>query len=717
MCGIAGTVRDDGREADPALIERMCAALEHRGPDARGIHACGPVGLGIQRLRVVDLEGGDQPVYNEDRSVAVVLNGEIYNFRELRRRLEAAGHRFRSDGDTEVIVHLYEEEGVDCVRSLDGMFAFALWDESRRRLLVARDRVGKKPLFYALREGALTFASELRSLLQDEEIPRDVDEQALDCYLAYGYVPAPLSAFRAVRKLPPATSMVYEGGRVALQPYWRLDYSRKHAVEDSRELHAPLLETLRRAVRRRLVADVPLGAFLSGGIDSSAVVAAMAQEMGEPVRTFSIGFDSERFDELEHAREVSRLFGTQHEELHVTPDAISIAPQIARHYGEPFADSSAIPSFYLAEMTRRHVTVALNGDGGDESFAGYTRYAANTLAARLERVPAPLRRLAGGLAARLPESAEEQSARNRVRRLGGSLGLDGPSRYERYVSLFDGDRRAQLYSDEYRAALGDSPVAAEAIAGPWREASGPSRLDVLLEVDTRTYLPGDLLTKIDIATMAHSLEARSPFLDPEMMQFAAAIPAAMKLRGMEKKVILRDALRAWLPETILDRPKQGFSVPLAEWLRGDLREYSREVLLDPSSLSAGRFRPAAVQGLLDGHLAGEDHSQRIWALMMLELLEGRGAGAAAGGGRGRRLSARARPAQRRGVASVGTAPKGGASRPSRVIRARRCAAARRLSAPRSEKAIQRSRCRSPIAATKATRRGGLKCLAAYWLRA
>jgi asparagine synthase (glutamine-hydrolysing) len=619
VCGIVGTVRRDGQAADPALLERMCAALEHRGPDQRGIHAEGQAGLGIQRLRVVDLEGGDQPIYNEDKSVAVVLNGEIYNFRELRRRLEAAGHRFRSDGDTETIVHLYEEEGIDCVRSLDGMFAFALWDVSRRRLLVARDRVGKKPLFYALGANGLSFASELRALLQDEEVPRDVDEQALDCYLAYGYVPAPLSAFRAVRKLPPATTMVYESATVSLERYWQLDYARKHAVDDASELHGPLLDNLRGAVRKRLVSDVPLGAFLSGGIDSSAVVAAMARETSEPVKTFSIGFDSERFDELDHARQVSELFGTEHEELRVRPDAISIAPRIARHYGEPFADSSAVPSFYLAEMTRRHVTVALNGDGGDESFAGYTRYAANVLAGRTERIPAPLRRLGGGLAARLPAAAEEQSVRNRLRRLGGSLGLDGAGRYERYVSLFDREQRAALYSDEYRAGLGDSQLAAEAIAEPWREASGGDRLDVLLEVDVRTYLPGDLLTKIDIATMAHSLEARSPFLDPELMQFAASIPAPMKLRGMEKKRILRDALRAWLPDSILDRPKQGFSVPMAEWLRGDLRAYSRELLLDRASFSQARFRRSAIEALLDEHGAGGDHSQRIWALLMLEL--------------------------------------------------------------------------------------------------
>ena len=620
MCGIAGIVSGDGAPVDRELLERMCAALEHRGPDARGVDVRGSAGLGIQRLRVVDIEGGDQPIYNEDRSVAVVLNGEIYNFRELRRRLEHAGHRFRTAGDTEVIVHLYEEMGVDCVRALDGMFAFALWDESRHRLLVARDRVGKKPLFYALRDGRLSFASELRALLQDGAVPRDLDEQALDCYLAYGYVPAPLSIFRAVRKLEPGSSMVYEGGDVVLQRYWGLDCSRKLDVGDPGELHERLLETLRAAVRRRLVADVPVGAFLSGGIDSSAVVAAMAQEAAGPVRTFSIGFDSARFDELAHARRVAELFGTEHEELYVRPDAAAVAPRIARHHGEPFADSSAIPSFYLAELTRRHVTVALNGDGGDELFAGYSRYAANVLASRFERLPGPMRRLGAGLAKRLPEGVEEQSARNRLRRLGSSLDLDGPARYARYVSLFPPELRARLYGHDERAACcGVSGPASEAIAQPWREASGGDRLDVLLEVDLRTYLPGDLLTKIDIATMAHALEARSPFLDTAMIELAAAIPAELKLRGMEKKKILRDALRAWLPASILDRPKQGFSIPLAEWLRGDLREYSREVLLDPASLSRERFRPEVVGELLDAHRDGRDHSQRIWALLMLEL--------------------------------------------------------------------------------------------------
>ena len=442
MCGIVGQARSDGREVDPALLGRMCAALEHRGPDSRGIHAGGPAGLGIQRLRVIDVEHGDQPIYNEDRSVAVVLNGEIYNFRELRQRLERAGHRFATAGDTEAIVHLYEEEGPECVSSLDGMFAFALWDQRRRRLVVARDRVGKKPLFYSFDDGTLSFASELAALLQNREISREVDHAALDGYLALGYVPAPRSAFRAVRKLEPATTMVLEDGRLSHHRYWQLDYGSKLDFSDPAELHEEIRQALRRAVKRRLISDVPLGAFLSGGIDSSAVVGAMAEASSGPVRTFSIGFGAERFNELPHARRVAELFDTEHHEAVVEPDAVDLAPKLVRHYGEPFADSSAIPSFHLAEMTRRHVTVALNGDGGDESFAGYSRYAANVLGGRLERLPAPLRRAGAAVAGRLPANGRVDSTVNRARRVGGSLALGAPARYGRYMSIFDEDQRA-----------------------------------------------------------------------------------------------------------------------------------------------------------------------------------------------------------------------------------------------------------------------------------
>ena len=619
MCGIVGKVMTPGcGSVDRHLLERMCAALEHRGPDSRGLFQQDEAGLGIQRLRVVDLVTGDQPISNEDGSVTVVLNGEIYNFQELRKDLQCRGHRFATQGDTEVIVHLYEEHGIDCVRYLQGMFAFALWDQRRRRLLVARDRVGKKPLFYALGPEGLTFASELRALLEDRTIPRELDTSAVDSFLAYGYVPAPLSIFAGVSKLPPAHTLVLERGELTLNRYWQLDYSRKAEFKDPRELHEALLEHVRVATRRRLIADVPLGAFLSGGIDSSAVVAAMAEASSGPVKTFSIGFDHDEFDELRYARKIAELFGTDHHEFVVRPDAVEMLPKIVRHYGEPFADSSAIPSFYLAELTRQHVTVALNGDGGDELFAGYTRYVSNRLAAGLERLPAPLRRFAADRARGLG-GGEVTSVANKARRLITGLALSPAARYESYMSAFDQSQRTNLYTHEFAATV-DQSFTTGVIADPWGKASGEDVLDIMLEVDVATYLPGDLITKIDIATMAYALEARSPLLDHELMEFAASIPAEMKVDGREKKWVFREALRDWLPSDILDRPKQGFTVPIAHWLRGELRDLAREVLLDRDSLGRGYFRREAVQSMLDRHSAGADEeTKRLWALFMFEL--------------------------------------------------------------------------------------------------
>jgi asparagine synthase (glutamine-hydrolysing) len=597
----------------------MCAGLQHRGPDSRGLHRSPGAGLGIQRLRVIDLETGDQPVYNEDRTVAVVLNGEIYNYRELRERLQRAGHTFSTQGDTEVIAHLYEAEGLDCVRSLRGMFAFAVWDLRRRQLLLARDRVGKKPLYYAERSGVLSFASELGALLEDHDIPRDVDHRALDSYLTFLYVPPPSTAFRGVSKLPPAHTLVYRDGRISTDRYWRLDYSRKHELGRVEELHAELRDTIRRAVRRRMVADVPLGAFLSWGIDSSAVVAAMAEASPQPVKTFSIGFDHADFDELPVARQVAERFGTDHHELVVRPDALELLPRIVRHFGEPFADSSAIPSFCLAEATRRHVTVALNGDGGDESFAGYARYVSNSLAHRLDRLPLWLRRAAQAAGKRLPGDPHVSSTMSRMRRLGGSLALHPADRLARYESCFDPDRRRRLYAPDY-AALVEGHTPETFFREAWEDASGDSVLDVLLEVDVTTYLPGDLLTKIDIATMAHGLEARSPLLDDEVMQFAASIPAHVKLRGGRRKAVFRDALRGWVPDVVLDKGKQGFSVPLADWFRNDLRAVAQDVLLDPGTLARGYFREQEVRRLLTSHVERRsDEAPRIWSLLVLEM--------------------------------------------------------------------------------------------------
>ncbi len=568
MCGIVGQVRADGGRVDPNLLARMCAALEHRGPDSRGICVGAGAGLGIQRLRVIDLESGDQPIFNEDRSVAVVLNGEIYNFRDLRDRLRRSGHRFATRSDTEVIAHLYEEDGPDCVGSLHGMFAFALWDERNRRLVLATDRVGKKPLFYAAESNRLTFASELAALLADEEIPRALDYTALDAYLAFRWVPSPRTAFRGISKLPPASVLVHEESQSTVWKYWRLDYSRKLDTSDEREVALELRDQIRRAVRRRMIADVPLGAFLSGGIDSSAVVAAMAEASGEPVRTFSIGFTSDRYDELPNARLVAKHFGTDHEELVVDPKAIDVIPKIVRHHGEPFADPSAIPSFYVAEMARRRVTVALNGDGGDESFAGYTRYVSNLALHRARAMPLPVRRLLGILGQGVPPTGRIDSWRSRAHRAAQALALDPADQHTAYLTHLNGLQRDELYTPEFRQLVGDS-IVPDVIGKPWRESTARYPLDRMLDVDICTYLPDDLLAKMDTATMAHSLEARSPFLDHELMQFAAALPPRLKLRGAQKKVVLRAALRGWVPDEILDAPKQGFTVPLDEWFRGD----------------------------------------------------------------------------------------------------------------------------------------------------
>ena len=601
------------------LVERMCAAQEHRGPDSRGLHLEPGVGLGIQRLRVIDLVTGDQPIRNEDGSVTVVLNGEIYNYRELRRRLLERGHSFATDGDTEVIVHLYEELGSACVRELHGMFCFALWDTRRGELLLARDRVGKKPLFYSRREGALSFASELGALLQDPGVSRGLDHHALDAYLAYGYVPAPLSAFAQVRKLPPAHTLAYRDGRTRIERYWELDYATKLTDVPAAELEERVREGISRAVRRRMVADVPIGVFLSGGVDSSAVAGAMAECSPVPIKTFSIGFEELSVNELPLARRVARELSSEHHELLVRPDAVELLPQLVRHYGEPFADHAALPSFYLARFARRHVTVALTGDGGDESFAGYQRYTTNLLLSRLDAVPRPLRDAGAWLAGRVPGASSRTGPTGRLARLARAAPLDRESRYLAQRSVFAADTRAQMYTSEYLALLGPSR-AGDFVLEPWRASGASELVDRMLDVDVRGYLPDDLLTKIDIATMAFSLEGRSPLLDHELMELAASLPADLKASGSSRKRILRGAVRGWVPDEVLQAPKQGFEVPVAQWFRGELHDYVHEVLLDRESVSRGWCRPQWVRGLLADHCSGRaDHGRGIWSLLMLEL--------------------------------------------------------------------------------------------------
>jgi asparagine synthase (glutamine-hydrolysing) len=619
MCGIAGKI-DFGGPVEQETVARMCALMEHRGPDSRGVRGAEGAAIGAQRLAIIDVAHGDQPVTNEDGSVIAALNGEIYNFAELRERLVRAGHSFRSHVDTEVLAHLYEEHGERMVDQLRGMFAFAIWDTRRRQLLLARDRPGKKPLFWARRGDRVWFASEVRALFADPELRPEVEPRAIDAYLALQYVPHPLSAFRGVHKLPPATTLSISADGEREERYWSLDYTAKVAgiglgFDDAKErVRAAISE----ATRIRLMSEVPLGAFLSGGVDSSAIVACMAEHMSEPVKTFSIGFPEREFDELEYARKVAERFGTEHREFVVEPDALSIMPKLARHYGEPYADPSAIPSFYLSELTKQHVTVALNGDGGDESFAGYSRYRANRLLGWLRSQAAPLRAM-GDLARRLPEGARDNSARARVRRLAGTAGMSPAERYLSWMTPFDDERRGRLLRPEFAASLRGSD-ATEGVHAAWSASRADDLLDVMLDVDVHTYLPDDLLVKIDIATMAYSVEARSPLLDHEVMELAASLPADYKLgRGGVTKHVLKEAFRADLPDDILDRPKKGFGVPLRHWFRDELRDMPREMLLDPGARTTEWLRREEVERLIDEHRDERaDHSLRLWTLLQLE---------------------------------------------------------------------------------------------------
>lgn len=617
MCGIAGKINFEG-PVDGAVVQRMCSAMRHRGPSSRGTYARDGVALGMQRLAIIDVVGGDQPMFNEDRSVAVVMNGEIYNFQELRRELLAKGHTFSSHSDTEVLVHLYEEFGERMVDRLRGMFAFAVWDSRSRQLLLGRDRVGKKPLFWSRRGSTVWFASELMAMLQDREVERTPENRAIASYLTFQYVPDPLCAIGGIQKLPPATTLRITADGESASKYWELDYENKLEGLPQPEIEERLRELLWEATRLRLISEVPLGAFLSGGIDSSAVVAAMADLTSEPVKTFSIGFGAQDFDELRYARMVAERFSTDHHEFQVEPEAINIMPKLARHYGEPYADPSAIPSFYLAELTGRHVTVALNGDGGDESFGGYRRYVGSSLPARLDWLPRPLRRLLPYIVKPLREGERLNSNRTRIRRLANTVAMDEWQRYAYWMSAFPETMHCKGFTSEFADSL-CGWNASQLLTDRWLESAATARIDKMLYVDVQTYLPGDLLVKMDIATMAYSIEARSPFLDHHMMEFAASLPADLKLHGMEGKRILKSALRGIVPDAILDRPKMGFGVPLLHWFRHELRALPAEMLLDPGSRVKTYVRPEVVEKMINEHHAGEaDHSLRIWVLLQLE---------------------------------------------------------------------------------------------------
>jgi asparagine synthase (glutamine-hydrolysing) len=620
MCGITGIA--GSLRTTRGTLQSMNDALQHRGPDGEGFFwsETQPVGLAMRRLAIIDVAGGDQPIYNEDGSVCIVFNGEIYNFLDLRQDLEQRGHRFATNSDTEAVVHAYEEYGVACIEHLWGMFALALWDAREHRLLLARDRLGKKPLvYYADQRGGLAFASELQALLAHPSVPREVDPRAIDDYLTYLYVPAPTTAYRDIRKLPPGHRLIWQAGRVTLERYWeprfgaKLNLSEDEAVEQFGGL-------LRDAVRRRLIADVPLGAFLSGGMDSSSVVAEMAELSAAPVKTFSIGFGERDFDELRYARQVAERFGTEHHELQVEPRALEILPTLVRHYGEPYGDSSAIPTYYVAHLTRQHVTVALNGDGGDELLAGYERHWAARIAARYDTIPRFVRHgLIRPLIPLMPEPRQRRAFLRRAKRFMTAAHLPVLDRYLHWVGAYTPAQKAALYSADFRAELAGND------SGHWlREALAPEpgldAVDAVQRADTLLYLPEDLLAKVDIASMASSLEARSPLLDHRIVEFCAALPSSYKLRGRTSKWLLRQLMRDRLPPEILTRPKMGFGVPVGEWLRGELRPLLEDTLLSSRSLSRGYFRPEAVQALVNEHVTRRaDRTSHIWGLLMLEL--------------------------------------------------------------------------------------------------
>jgi asparagine synthase (glutamine-hydrolysing) len=618
MCGIAGKFNFDPQHAvDAARLSAMTDVLSHRGPDANGFHTAGSIGLGHRRLSIIDLASGAQPLSNEDGTVWVTFNGEIYNFAAVRSDLQQAGHQFRTNSDTEVIVHAYEQWGEQSVERFRGMFAYALWDERRRRLVLVRDRIGVKPIYYSVNRGGITFGSEIKALLEDPDVPRDWSPEAIDAYLALQYVPCPQTIYRNIWKLPAGHMLIAESGRVTIRRYWDLAFTGDGDAAREAEYLDRLDALVAEAVQLRLVSDVPLGGFLSGGIDSSLVVAAMTQtarSTRHEVITTSVGFDESAFNELEYARVVASHLGTTQHERIVRPDIVDVLPKLAWHFDEPFADSSAVPTYYVSAAAREHVTVALSGDGGDELWAGYARH-------RVERVEQAARRrlgaigsrLTGRLAGRLPLAVK--GARS-LRHL-AMTPAEACAQKHAY-GLFDGSRQS-LYAAGFAETVRDAdPFAGFRLA--YQSCPSNDPLDRALYVDVKTYLVDDIMTKVDRMSMAVSLEAREPLLDHRLLEFAATVPTALKLKDGRSKYLLRRLLERKVPASIVNRPKHGFEAPTGEWLRGPLAPMVDDLLFDGRLRSRGLFNEASLTTMWRAHRDGtEDHRHRLWSLVMLEL--------------------------------------------------------------------------------------------------
>lgn len=623
MCGICGKVYFDRKTpVSERLILRMCDVLQHRGPDEYGVYTECNAGFGHRRLSIVDLSGGKQPMLNARKDIWLSFNGEIYNFQTLRKDLENQGYTFHTHSDTEVLLSMYERYGTHCVKHLRGMFAFAIWDKRRQRLLLARDRIGQKPLFYQMTERSIRFSSEIKALLVDKSTPNTLNVKALSQYLTYQYVPSPRTIFQEICKLPPAHILVCENGKTVIERYWDLAYTPKQPSHP-KEVFERAQELIQEAVKIRMIGDVPIGAFLSGGIDSSLVVAIMAQYAGQAVKTFSIGFEEKRYNELPYARMVAEQYQTEHQEFIVKPNALEVLPKLIWHFEEPFGDPASIPTYYLSQLTSQYVKVALNGDGGDESFGGYQRYLGHRRAEFFSRIPLPLRRSVFPSAFQKCARIFQQGSVASAIRYGAFLNewsLHSKEwRYLQGMMMFDASLKRDLFTDDVWQHV-QRETSEEYMSAYFHAHNAQHFTDKMLYADVMTYLPGALLVKIDRMTMAFGLEGRSPFLDHKLMEFSATLPVEYKVRGACLKYLLKQLGRKWLPQQITDRRKQGFLVPLSEWFRNDLRDFLHDILSSSYLAQDGVCKQATMQRILEEHQTGvKNHPHRIWGLLNLEL--------------------------------------------------------------------------------------------------
>ena len=625
MCGICGVFNfKNDKPLDPAVLKRMCDTLKHRGPDEEGYYTSGQIGLGIRRLSIIDLSTGSQPIHNEDKSIWVIDNGEIYNFQDLRKELENRGHKFYTKTDTETIVHLYEEYGERCVDHLRGMYAFAVWDEKNKKLFIARDRIGKKPLYYTVINGSLIFGSEIKPILEYLGYTPEIDLGSINLYLTYQYIPSPKTIWKGINRLLPASTLTCNNtGNIEIKKYWNLDFTQKTNLSFE-EASEQIKQILTEATKIRMISDVPLGAFLSGGHDSTIIVGLMSQLSSKPVKTFSIGFKEETFSELKYASIVAKHFRTDHNEFIVEPKFIDILPKIIWHYDQPFADSSALPSYYVSNITRQHVTVALNGDGGDENFAGYLRYRAMK-GSQYFSFPFQLigKNATNKLASLIPhiETTKPKTIFRYMYRLFSALSENPARRNILWHCYFNNELKYFIYSNDMIKKLGDTD-AYDYLSGIFENAPAKNTMDRTYYTDIMAYLPECLLVKMDIASMANSLETRSPFLDQKLMEFTASLPTNWKLKGLNfsTKHILKHTFRDLIPKEILHRGKMGFGIPIGKWFRYELKDYIRETLLSNKAINRGYFKRESLEQLLKEHAEGyRDHGYRLWALLVLEL--------------------------------------------------------------------------------------------------